>query len=154
MRFIVGLMIVAFAGCGLLLLVLFAREFAQRIAARRRMLRAEGEVVAVVRKNAPRSTGEVRWRPDYMFFPVVVFTPPAGAPVKFQSEVGDGGRESGYRVGQRLAVRYDPDGTMPPTLDTWSGQWLPPLIGMFAGFVFLAGSAMAAWAFGSRVLGR
>jgi hypothetical protein len=85
---------------------------------------------------------------------VVAYTPAGGSPVEFQSEVGDGGKASGYRVGQRLAVRYDPDGRVPPLLDTWSGLWLPPVIGMFAGMVFLAGSAMAAWAFGSRMIGR
>ena len=89
-----------------------------------------------------------------MFFPVVVFTPPGGSPVRFRSEVGGGGQALGYRVGQRLAVRYDQDGRIPPMLDTWSGLWLPPAVGEFAGLVFLAGSAMAAWAFGSRVIGR
>ncbi len=147
-------MIVAFAGCGFALMALFARELVQRIVARRRLLGAEGEVVDVVRKLAPRGPGQFRWRPHYMVFPVVTFTPAGGSTVKFQSEAGDGGQASGYRVGQRLAVRYDPDGRIPPMLDTWSGLWLPPAVGMFAGLVFLASSAMAAWAFGGRVIGR
>lgn len=157
MRYMVGLMIVVFAGCGLMLIALFTRELVQRFAARRRFLRAEGEVVHIVRKNAPRSSGEVRLRPSYLYFPVVTFTTAGGSPVKFQSEMGDSGRdesESRYRVGQRLAVRYDPEGKIPPTLDTWSGMWGPPVIGIFAGLVFLAGSAMTAWAFGNRMLGR
>src|SRR5262245_6478534 len=103
----VGLMIVAFAGCGFALMALFPRELVQRVAARHRLLRTEGEVVDVVQKTAPLSPGEVRWRPDYMFFPVVTFTPAGGSPVRFQSEIGDSGQASGYRIGQRLAVRYD-----------------------------------------------
>ena len=105
MRYLVGLMIVAFAGCGFALMALFAREFLRRVAARRRLLRTEGEVVDVVRKAAPRGPGQVRRRPYFMFFPVVTFTPEGGAPVEFRSEVGDGGQASKYRVGQRLAVR-------------------------------------------------
>lgn len=146
LRYRVGLMIVAFAVCGFALMALIARELVQRAAARRRLLRTEGAVVDVVRKTAPRSPGQVRWRPYSMFFPIVTFTPEGGMPVEFQSEVGEGGQASRYRPGQRLAVWYDPDGKTPPMLDAWSGPWLPPLVGMFAGLVFLAGSAMVAWA--------
>jgi hypothetical protein len=153
-RYIVGLMVVAFAGGGLLLLAMFARELAQRIAARRRMLRSEGEVVEVVRQAAPPGPEEVRWRTDWVFFPVIRFTPEGGRPVTFKSEVGDGGQESRYEVGQRLGVRYDPAGKIPPMLDAWSGMWLPPLIGMFAGLVFLVGSGLAAVVFADKVLGR
>lgn len=149
-----GLMIVAFAGCGLLLLVLFARELVQRIAARHRMLRTEGEVVEIIQKEAPHSPGEVRWRTVWMFFPVIRFTPEGGEPVTFKSEIGDGGQESKYEVGQTLSVRYDPEGKIPPMLDTWSGMWLPPVIGMFAGLVFLAGSGLVAVVFADKVLGR
>lgn len=58
MRYVLGMMILAFAGCGFLLLVRFARELAQWIAACRRMLRAEGEVVEIVQKEAPIMHGE------------------------------------------------------------------------------------------------
>jgi hypothetical protein len=111
-------------------------------------------VVDVVRKAAPHSPGEVRWRTDWMFFPVVLFTPAGGQPVTFKSEVGDGGQESRYEVGQKLAVRYDPEGIIPPTLDTWSGMWLPPVIGLFAGLVFLAGSGLVAVVYADKVLGK
>lgn len=157
MPYLLGLMIVAFGGCGLLLLVLFARELIRRLAARGRMLRAEGEVVDIVRKVAPRSPGRVRARTAYLFFPVITFTPDGGGPVTFRSEVGDGGRsedESRYRVGDKLPVRYDPDGQFPPMLDTWSGVWLPPVMGLFAGLVFLGGAGLVAIVFADKVLGR
>jgi hypothetical protein len=154
LRYLVSLMIVAFFGSGLLLVVVFLRELCRKLARRHRLRSADGVVTSVVKKAASRGPGRVRWRTYWRFFPVVTFTPPGGFPVTFTSEVGDGGTESRYRPGQRLAVRYDPDGEIPPTLDCWSALWLPPLLGIFSGLVFLFGAALTYWTVGERVLGR
>jgi hypothetical protein len=86
-----------------------------------------------------------------MDFPVVKFTTSAGKEITFQLETGDSGDVSRYSVGQRLGVRYDPEGAFRPMMDSWSGVWLPNMMAVFSGLVFLFGSYLIYFAFGDRI---
>jgi len=51
-------------------------------------------------------------------------------------------------------VLYDPDGEIPPMIDSWAGIWAPHLIRTIAGPIFIFGALLIYWAFGDRILGR
>jgi hypothetical protein len=57
-------------------------------------------------------------------------------------------------VGQKIAVLYDPDGAIPPMIDSWAGLWGPHLVRTIAGPLFLFAALFLNWAFGERILGR
>ncbi len=153
MRYIVGFMMFVFALCGGGLCVAAVRELVRRILSVGRFERAVGIVVGVERKYSKIMLGGPRGS-RVMNFPVITFGRPGGQVVTFRSEVGDGRKVSRYRIGQRLGVRYDPAGEFAPMLDTWSGMWLPSVMYVVAGIVFLFGAALIYVAFGERIFGR
>jgi hypothetical protein len=111
--------------------------------------RAEGTVTAITATEANfHSDSNVN---TTMHFPVITFEQ-HGVTQTFTSEVGDG-ENTRFFIGQKITVRYDPTGAIPPTIDSWSGMWLRPAIGIFSGFVFLGGTAIVYVAFGNRVFG-
>jgi hypothetical protein len=150
MAIVIGLMMGAFGAVGACLFVFFVRELARKIAALPYMERAEGTVTAIESKIATFHHDD-SLVPTTMHFPVITFEV-GGAPQTFKSEVGDGNKTR-YFVGQRIGVRYDPSGTVPPTIDSWSGMWLTPIIGIAAGAIFMGGAALVYFAFGRRLLG-
>lgn len=111
----------------------------------------EAVVVDVLRRIA---TGHRRrgTRPMIMNFPVLVFQNHDGEEVRFISETGDTGPKSQYQLGQTLAILYDPAGRFPPMLATWSGVWLPSLMGLLSGCIFLAAPVLIFMCFGDRIM--
>ena len=93
-----------------------------------------------------------RTRPQISNFPKVTYTSKNGEAITFTSETGDMGLESKYRVGDPIAVFHDPAGRHRPMLASWSGVWLPPLMLIGAGGVFLFGAWLVWFAFGDRIL--
>jgi hypothetical protein len=87
-----------------------------------------------------------------MHFPIIRFTTKTGESVTFTSETGDTGPKSGYAQGQRLEIFYDPTGELGPMLASWSGVWLPNLMGIVAGIIFLLGGLLIYWVFWERIL--
>jgi hypothetical protein len=77
-----------------------------------------------------------------------------GAETTFISEIGAGARTERYVVGQKIAVLYDPDGEIPPMINSWAGIWLPHLIHTIAGPIFIFAALLIYWAFGDRILGQ
>ena len=87
-----------------------------------------------------------------MHFPIIKFSKQTGEAITFTSETGDSGPESRYAQGQRIAVFYDQEGGLGPMIATWSGVWLPNLMGLVAGVVFLFGALLIYWAFWERIV--
>ena len=146
MAVVIGLMMVGSGLAGVCLLFVFVRELASKLARVPYLERAEGTVTAVHTKVA-----HFRRRPMIMHFPVITFAV-QGETQTFTSEVGDG-NNTRYFVGQKIGVRYYPIGDIPPTIDSWSGLWLAPVMGIVAGVVLLGGAALVYVAFGERIFG-
>ena len=90
---------------------------------------ATGTVVDLVQRVFnPGSAG--------VYCPVVQFTTALGQPVRFES--GFGTMPASHRVGQSIAVRYDPADPQKAEVDSATSRWLVPgcMIGM--GIMFLA----------------
>jgi hypothetical protein len=155
-RYVVALMMLAFLGSGLALLVGAARTLAHRLRRRPHLRHAEGTVVEIHRETRfGQGGGGSRSRPERVNFPVVTFQGPAGDTVTFRSEVGDTG-ESRFRVGQPLRVSYDPAGELPPMIGTGllGGLWMIPLMFALGGLALTGGALMIWLAFGEQILGR
>ncbi|HMP03370.1 MAG TPA: DUF3592 domain-containing protein [Gemmatales bacterium] len=153
MRFLaLGMMLVCTLS-GLMILGVSLREGVLRLWRRRRLVRAEGVIVYVVKKTFRRMPqSKPHLRPLILNFPLVQFRTREGDEIKFTSETGDTGPQSRYVAGERLAVLYDPEGKLPPTLATVSGQWLPSLIGVLAGCIFLSVTLLIYCSFWERIV--
>jgi Protein of unknown function (DUF3592) len=155
MRFIVGAMMVIFFIAGVGLFWKGLQSLFQMIRRRPHLLSAQGTVLKVERKVdiTGVSRQERRRGSNIAHYPVIHFLNHRGESVSFRSEVGDKGRTSSYSTGQVLPVLYDPEGEMPPMIDSWSGLWLIPISLTAAGVVFVGGSILIWFAFGERILG-
>lgn len=151
MKLIALTMMVVFPLSGVIFLIVSVRELVSRISRRRYFLRTDGIIVGTKTKTL-RTTRRGRVRPTIMHFPVIRFTTQTGEAVTFTSETGDTGPVSGYAQGQRLAIFYDPNGVLAPMLASWSGVWLPNLMGVLAGIVFLLAGLLIYWAFWERII--
>jgi len=152
MRYFVGLMMVAFFLAGVGLLAAGVRGLIRRLAARRRLRPAEGEIVRIEKRQ--KITDYEMGRTAEYHFPEITFRTERGSDQRFVSEIGAGARSSRYAVGQKIAVLYDPDGEIPPMIDSWAGIWAPHLVRTIAGPIFVFGAMLIYWAFGDRILGR
>lgn len=150
MRYVVGLMMVAFFLAGVGLFAAGVRELIRRFAARHRLRPAEGEIVRIEKRQ--KCTDYEMGRTAEYHFPEVKFCPERGGETTFTSEIGAGARCSRYAVGQKIAVLYDPDGKIPPMIDSWAGIWGPHLVRTIAGPIFIFGALLIYWAFGDRIL--
>jgi hypothetical protein len=150
MAIVVGMMMGAFGAVGACLSVYFIRELARKIARLPYLVTAEGRVAAIESKLSSMHHDDSLVRTT-MHFPVIAFVAD-GETQTFTSEVGDGNKTR-YFIGQRIVVRYDPSGAIPPTIDSWSGMWLTPIIGIASGVVFMGGAGLVYFAFGKRLLG-
>ena len=152
MRYVVGLMMVAFFLAGAGLFAAGVRGLIRRFASRRRLRPAEGEIVRIEKRQEIMDTE--RGRTAEYHFPEIKFRPASGGDKTFTSEIGAGARVARYSVGQKIAVLYDPDGEIPPMIDSWAGLWGPHLVRAIAGPLFIFGALLVYWAFGDRILGR
>jgi hypothetical protein len=72
---------------------------------------------------------------------------------EFVSETGKVGSESPYHALTKLPVLYDPEGILPPQIDSWFELWGIQLILItLVGPLFIGGGALVYLAFGDRVL--
>lgn len=152
MRYVVGLMMVGFfvSGAGLFLAGVW--RIVARLRARGRMLRAEGEIVRI--EMVQKCTDYDMGRTAEYHYPEIRFYPAGGGEAKFLSEIGAGSRAKRYAVGQRIGVVYDPEGKVPPMIDSWSGRWGPHLLKAIVGPMLIGVAIFLWWAFGARILGR
>lgn len=155
MRYLVGFMMVAFLLIGAGLVLAAVRDLILKLTRMIYFRRATGIVVKVERERQFAQPDDFRHRAaQYRFFPVIKFNHLSGREATFRSAIGDGGETSKYRVGQRIAVVYDVDDKLPPTINSWAGVWLPVLILAFAGLVFIGGAALIYFAFGAKIFGK
>ena len=86
-------------------------------------------------------------------FPVIRFMNQEGRVISFKSSVTYSMPKfsyqphryrSPYRIGQNIAVCYDPGGVLPPMIDSWMGRWFIPLGTGVGGALFL-GLAWRIW---------
>jgi hypothetical protein len=147
MAVLLVLMMAVFSLVGVCLLFIFTRELVRKLVRLPYLERAEGTVTAIT-ANQANFHGDSAVNTT-MHFPVITFLQ-HGVTQSFTSEVGDG-EDTRYFIGQKIAVRYDPTGAIPPTIDSWFAMWLRPAIGIFSGFVFLGGTALVYVAFGDRI---
>lgn len=152
MRYVVGLMMAAFSLAGVGLFVAGLRGLIRRFAARRRLRQAEGEIVRIDRRQ--ETTDYDSGRAAEYHYPEIKFRPERGADQTFLSEIGAGARAARYAIGQKIAVLYDPDGKIPPMINSWAGIWAPHLVHTMVGPIFIFGALLIYWAFGDRVLGQ
>ncbi len=146
-------MMFAFFFAGVFLLIVSLRELLRRWWVLPRMERAEGSIVELKRKTMNTTTGHRR-RSTVMYFPVITFPHVNGAPETFTAEIGDSGATSRYAIGQKINVLYDPDGDLPAMIDSWSGIWLPNIMAVFAGAMFIFGSWMIYYCFADKIFGK
>lgn len=151
MRLIVGAMMVIFGLAGVALVWNALKLFEHTWRRLPHLLHAQGTVMRIERRRRTFSSGG-RMRTMVATFPVIQFLNHAGELVSFQSAVGDA-EPSRYRPGQAIKVRYDPEGQLPPMIDSWSGLWLPVLFQSIGGLVFIGGSVLIWVAFGQRIIG-
>jgi len=151
MRYVAGLMMVAFSLVGLGLFAAGVRGLIRRFTIRRHLRPAEGEIVRIEKRV--ESTDTDSGRTAEYDYPEIKFRSGSGADKIFTSEIGASARLSRYAVGQKIAVLDDPDGAIAPMIDSWAGIWLPHLIRTLAGPLFIFGALLIYWAFGDRILG-
>jgi hypothetical protein len=154
MQYIVGLMMVIFPLVGCFLIYSGLNEFLKRRERLEYMVRVEGAVMTVTRKRQPGLIARKsrHQRQGWMFFPVIRFTAPSGEQITFESESGDGGQTSQYSAGQRLPVLYDPEGKLPPMIDSWWSVWGGAFFLVLGGAVFIGGGLLIFVAFGNKIL--
>ncbi|HKQ49732.1 MAG TPA: DUF3592 domain-containing protein [Phycisphaerae bacterium] len=152
MRYVVGLMLVAFFLTGVGLFVAGVRGLLHRFAARGRLRSAEGEIIRI-EKRQEITDNEMRRSAEY-HYPEIKFNPEEGGETIFLSEIGAGARALRYTVGQKIAVLYDPDGKIPPMIDSWAGIWGPYLVRTIAGPAFIFAAGLIYWAFGNKIMGK
>jgi Protein of unknown function (DUF3592) len=112
------------------------------------LYRAEGEVIAVQKKDAISSPYDGDTSTLYTFQPVLRFTTESGEVKEFTSATGKGGTTSPYILGMKIPVLYDAEEIMPPTIDSWFDLWGGHLLCVAGGLVFFGGCALVYVAFG------
>jgi len=151
MRYVVGFMMVAFFLGGVGLFGYGARELIRRFAARGRLRRAEGEIVRIDIRH--ETTGSGSGRTAEYHYPEIRFDPGRGGEQAFLAEIGAGARARRYAVGQKIGVLYDPEGEVPPMIDSWAGIWFPHLVRAIVGPLFIGAAVFIYWGFGDRIFG-
>ena len=91
-------------------------------------VKATGTVVDLVtRVFNPGSAG--------VYCPVVQFTTATGQPIRFESQFGT--MPASHRVGQPIAVRYDPADPQKAEVDSATANWFVPGCTLAMGLLFL-----------------
>lgn len=151
MRYVVGFMMVAFFLGGAGLFAAGVRGLIRRFAARRRLRPAQGEIVRIEKRQ--EVTDNESGRTAEYHYPEIKFRSESEGQKTFLSEIGAGARARRYTVGQTIRVLYDPDGEIPPMIDSWAGIWGPHLVRTIAGPLFICAALFIYWAFGDRIFG-
>lgn len=92
---------------------------------------SEGEVVAIVLASSKARTGGDDLN---SYAPRVRFTTASGQPVEFQASAASS--DTGYRVGDRVAVLYLPDAPDNASINSFFHLWIFPTILLGLGGVF------------------
>ena len=151
LRFVIATMMVVFFLIGVYFLIVYGSELVRRIVRRRHFVRAEGLIVGTQRKVSTTSTRGRK--PRVMHFPTIKFSKQTGEVVTFTAETEDGGPAPRNAPGQRISIFHDPEGGLGPMIATWSGVWLPDLIGVLTGVIFIFGTFLIYWAFWEKIVG-
>jgi hypothetical protein len=152
MRYVAGLMVMAFVLGGVGLFAAGARELIRRFVARHRLRPAKGEIVRIEKRQ--ETTDSDSGRTTVYDFPEIKFRPERGSEQTFISDIGTGERTARYAVGERIEVLYDPVGELSPMINSWAGLWVSPLIQIIVGPMFVFAGLFVSWAFGDKILGQ
>lgn len=144
MFFILGLLSVSGILGGWILFTEGLRIYKPRRAIIKRMQSIEGEVIDIYEKTMFNSF-ERNSSPSC--FPVIKFNTPTGNPMTFRSEVGESCGTSGYKVGQRIMILFDPEGKEPPVINSWTGIWYKTFVMTIGGLVFIICGIGVGWLF-------
>ena len=151
MKYIVGLCLIAFPLCGLLLVFAGIRGLWTTWRRSPFLKSVMGEIIKVERTSSQFSGDDSGTQTVIVYVPVVRFTTLAGELKEFRSALGKSGEPPPYRVGTSVAVLYDPDNEIPPMLHTWFSMWGGHVVYLAGGLVFFGGAAMTYAAFGRKV---
>lgn len=168
MKFIVWMMVVAFAFSGCLCLFQAVKEFVIVLRRRASLRKVQGLIISVetTRETRTGADSPSRMRTYVKFFPVIEFVTELGEKRTFKSETGDydvvrrgpdGSQhelKTRYHVGRGIDVVYDPQGELPPRIASFAGIYGPGLGILVAGIGFLGAVALIWFAFGNRLMGR
>jgi hypothetical protein len=149
MKYAVGLMLLVFSVIGLWRSVAGLRGL--WITWRRRpFLKSAVGRIASLQKHVSVSDEN---GPTTVNLPVVRFTTDSGEVKEFASQIGSAAGTAKYRVFDTLPVLYDPDGGLPPTIDSWMTLWGGHLLHVILSLFFLGGCALVIVGFGGRIFG-
>jgi hypothetical protein len=119
---------VLFALIGIAVLISGAIAAVKQVRKSGRGVATTGTVVDLVKRVFnPGSAG--------VYCPVVDFTTAAGQPVRFESQFGT--MPSSHRVGQSIAIRYDPADPQKAEVDSATANWFVPGCTIAMGLLFL-----------------
>ena len=151
MKYVLGLMLIAFPLCGVLLILHAIRGLRRTWMRGPYLQSAVSTVVAVERQRAISSPDDSPSQPSTAYYPILRFTTESGEVKEFRSSFGKLGDSSPYAIGTTIPVLYDLDGILPPVIDSWFAVWGVDLICLLAGPIFLGGAAIVYFAFGQRI---
>src|SRR5262249_21001758 len=149
MRYVVGLMMVLSQLFGLMCIVIAVRELWTTWRRRPFMRSATGIIVGV--KQEP-TIGSVEFESQPGYRPILRYTTETGEVRQFVSESGWTGRKSHYSRAAQLPVLYDPDGVLPPRINSWFALWGGHLLLIALGLISIGCGALIYVLFGQRVL--
>jgi hypothetical protein len=152
MRYVLWVMLFAFASVGMLLILNGSRGLWTMVRRRGRLLRSVGTIRAIEKKAVSFTLKHSSSRRRFSFLPIITFAKDSGELVEFRSEVGDYGFETKYRIGQTIDVLYDPAGIMPPMIESWFARWGTHLLIIIVGLIFWGGTALVYWLIGQLAL--
>jgi hypothetical protein len=149
MRYVVGVLIVFAPLFGLVFIVVGVRGLWTTWKRRPFLRPADGIIIGVQEERVTDDDGHDQ---EWKYRPILRYTTETGEVKEFVSETGQIGRESPYREGTQLPVLYDPDGVLPPRINSWFALWGTQLILIAVGPVFIGCGALIYLVFGQRVL--
>lgn len=152
MRYVLWVMLVAFAMGGALLILHGIRGLWTMAKRRRSLIRSMGTIQDIEKKHVQVTLKRASNRPHFSFVPIIRFMKDSGEVVEFRSEVGDYGTETKYRVGQTVLVVYDPGGILQPMINSWLVRWGSHFLIIVVGILFWGGAALIYWLIGRFVL--
>jgi hypothetical protein len=163
MEYIVGGMMLIFILVGVGLIWQAIKSLLLMASRKSFLIQTTGEIVRIERKRVQRSSGSIRRRAQVANYPVIEFRTQMGELRTFQSEIGDVSEDtdflagpdaptgSKYRVGQPIAVFYDPGNQMPPVIESLRTVWYTSAMLAGGGAVFIGGGLLILFAFGDRI---
>jgi hypothetical protein len=119
------LLFVAFGLAGAALLVLACVLGYGKYQLVRDSVRSTGQVVAYFDSSLAAEVADPKPRPGHLFFPVIEFRGPGGAPLRFNG--GTGGATPQPGLGSKVAVLYARDHPAQAMLDEPQALWGLPL---------------------------